>query len=248
MASHAIVIARMIIDENDYGPMTFIVQLRSMKDHSLLPGVETGDIGSKHGYNTKDNGYAVFTNFRVPRSALLSKYIKVDREGDISLSGNPKVAYFTMMFVRISMVAEAFYYLGVALTVVMRYSAYRRQFKTLPDGSERKILDYQLQQYRLVPLLARGYAFFFMARRCRQQFSQTAEDIEKRNDTSGLGSLHLILSGLKAVMTWDTASGMEECRQACGGQGFLETAGISPVLLDYTARVTYEGDNNVMML
>ena len=49
-------------------------------------------------------------------------------------------------------------------------------------------------------------------------------------------------------MTWDTLNGMEECRQACGGHGFLDSAGISPMLLEYSARCTYEGDNNVMIL
>lgn len=79
MATHGVVIARMIIDGTDYGPMTFLVQFRSLADHSFLPGIETGDIGSKHGYNAKDNGYAIFNHFRVPRSALLSRYIQVDR-------------------------------------------------------------------------------------------------------------------------------------------------------------------------
>lgn len=142
MATHGVVIARMIIDGTDYGPMTFMVQFRSLTDHTLFPGIETGDIGTKHGYNAKDNGYAIFNNFRVPRSALLSRYIQVDREGNINLSGNPKVAYFTMMFIRVGMAAEAHYFLAFALTIALRYSCYRTQFKTTADGTERKVIDY----------------------------------------------------------------------------------------------------------
>ena len=81
VGNHAAVIARLIVKGKDYGPQTFIVPIRSMKDHMPLPGVEVGDIGPKHGYQNKDNGYAFFTNVRVPRSALLCRYIRVSREG-----------------------------------------------------------------------------------------------------------------------------------------------------------------------
>lgn len=67
-ANHAIVIARLIDGEGkDRGVHNFLVPLRSMKDHSLLPGVKTGDIGPKIGYNVMDNGFAQFKNVKIPR-------------------------------------------------------------------------------------------------------------------------------------------------------------------------------------
>lgn len=54
----------MIPDEdgetNDYGIAPFLVQLRSMEDHSHMKGVKTGDIGPKLGYHSKDNGWCTF--------------------------------------------------------------------------------------------------------------------------------------------------------------------------------------------
>ena len=141
-ANHAILIARLIVKGKDYGPQTFIVPLRSMDTHMPLPGVELGDIGPKHGYNTKDNGYAIFTNFRVPHSALLNRYTKVDKEGKVSHHGDPRVGYYTLLFNRFIILDEAKEFLSQALTVSLRYSAYRRQFKTNPDKSERKVIDY----------------------------------------------------------------------------------------------------------
>ena len=38
-ATHAVVVARLITKGVDHGVHTFIVQLRSLKDHSPLPGV-----------------------------------------------------------------------------------------------------------------------------------------------------------------------------------------------------------------
>ena len=38
--------ARLILQGKDEGVMPFIVQLRSLEDHSVLPGLEIGDIGA----------------------------------------------------------------------------------------------------------------------------------------------------------------------------------------------------------
>jgi len=60
-ATHAVVFARCISLESDYGPQPFIVPVRDINTHQVLPGVEVGDIGSKLGYNSVDNGYLKFT-------------------------------------------------------------------------------------------------------------------------------------------------------------------------------------------
>jgi acyl-CoA oxidase len=41
--------ARLFVRGRDYGPHAFIVQLRDLKTHKALPGVELGDIGPKFG-------------------------------------------------------------------------------------------------------------------------------------------------------------------------------------------------------
>ena len=43
--THAILMARLIIDAQDHGVHPFMVQLRSMEDHKPVSGVELGDIG-----------------------------------------------------------------------------------------------------------------------------------------------------------------------------------------------------------
>ena len=45
--------ARLIIGDTDHGVHPFFVQLRSLEDHSPLPGVTVGDIGPKLGYHTQ---------------------------------------------------------------------------------------------------------------------------------------------------------------------------------------------------
>ncbi len=89
--------ARLIVDEKDFGQHFFLVRLRRQDDHSLLPGVETGHVGPKHGFHLKDNGYASFNRVRIPRMNMLMRYSSLDRDGHYSQRGNPKILYITML-------------------------------------------------------------------------------------------------------------------------------------------------------
>ena len=50
MSTHAIVIARLIIKDKDYGIHQFIVPLRDLESHKPLLGITIGDTGPKFGY------------------------------------------------------------------------------------------------------------------------------------------------------------------------------------------------------
>lgn len=50
-ATHAVVFARCISKDNDYGVQPFIVQIRDLETHQPLPGIEVGDLGEKIGYS-----------------------------------------------------------------------------------------------------------------------------------------------------------------------------------------------------
>ena len=88
LANHACVMAQLIIKGKKYGPHAFIVPIRDMKTHKLLPGIEAGDIGPKFGYQAKDNGYLKMTNVRIPRDNMLSRYTKVHKDGEYERRGN----------------------------------------------------------------------------------------------------------------------------------------------------------------
>lgn len=79
-ATHAAVFAQMEVDEGEYGVQCFIVPIRDPVSHRPLPGVEVGDIGPKYGFDGKDNGYMILNNVRVPRRALLSRYVAVNEQ------------------------------------------------------------------------------------------------------------------------------------------------------------------------
>ena len=49
----------------------------------MLKGVLTGDIGTKLGFNMKDNGFMKLDNFRAPKSTLLGRYYSINNAGDV---------------------------------------------------------------------------------------------------------------------------------------------------------------------
>ena len=60
-----------------------------------------GDIGTKLGYNSIDNGYLKFDEFRIPRKALLSRFMNISKRGEFKIKANPKIIYQIMVQTRI---------------------------------------------------------------------------------------------------------------------------------------------------
>jgi len=126
----AVLYARMIISGKSHGVQPFLVQLRDTQTYEPLPGIECGDIGPKFGYSSKDNGFLIFKNVRIPRDQLLRRYVNVDRDGNFSVKGDLRQLYGVMMFVRVSIAIGCAKSLGLALTIGTRYAVVRRQFST----------------------------------------------------------------------------------------------------------------------
>lgn len=179
------------------------------------------------------------------------RFVSVDENGrykkkQISDAAQ-KIVYITMMQVRAHICNEAGKNLSKACTIVIRYSVVRRQgFNS--DGTENQILNYKQQQHRILPLLAASYCFFFTGRRVLQRLA----DIEKRLmagapvSKAEMTDIHASSSCLKSYTTTVAADGMEDCRKACGGHGFLESSGLPELILTYLQNPTVEGDNHML--
>jgi acyl-CoA oxidase len=246
-ATHCVTHARLIIDGKDYGVHTFFAQLRSLEDHSPLPGITIGDIGPKFGYGSQDNGFLRFDHYRIPRENMLMKYKQVSPEGVYTEAPKEfsKVGYSTMVYIRASIVEGAARTLARACTIAIRYSAVRRQFSDEDGEAERQVLDYQMQQYRLLPLLATAYAFHFTGKYMHDLWENMKKGLES-SDASALPEVHATSSGLKAYTTWVTSNGIEECRKCCGGHGYSAFSGLPELFANYVPACTYEGDNVVL--
>ena len=144
VSNHAVVFARCIAGENDYGVQPFLVPIRSTKDHKPLPGVSVGDIGKKLGYNPVDNGYLSFDHYRIPRTNMLTRFVKITKTGDFEMKANPKMLYQIMVMTRLSIIFGGFVNIMRACLIATRYAICRRQFSNIKGSTqERKLIDYQ---------------------------------------------------------------------------------------------------------
>lgn len=73
------------------------------------------------------------------------------------------------------------------------------------------------------------------------------EDI-KEGKTTKLKDTHLLASACKAYFSDDLLKGIEICRRACGGHGYLDVARFHELYSEYSPMATYEGENTVMYL
>ncbi|KAH9452350.1 hypothetical protein MJO28_008778 [Puccinia striiformis f. sp. tritici] len=249
-ADHAVVMAQLYSNGKKYGPHPFVVPIRDMKTRDPLPGRVIGDVGPKLGYQTTDNGMILFDKVRIPHNHLLARFSRIDpQSGQYIKPDNAKLAYGTMTYIRAGIVQQARVVLARSAIVAIRYCAIRRQFadKDAPvlDGrkpAENPVLDYQMVQYRIFPILAQAFACHYTGLEMFRLYNESQKNMSE-GDFSLLADVHASSSGLKSLCTIMAASAIEECRRACGGHGFSQASGLGALYANYLPQVTWEGDS-----
>ena len=213
------------------------MQIRDPVTHQPLDGIVVGDIGPKYGYASMDNGYMLFHHYRVPKSAMLSRYVDIsDETGALLRRGHPAAVYGSLTFVRGQIIMHARLVLARAVTVAVRYCAVRRQFRDrdskTESAHEMKVFDYPTVQIRVLPLLATTFALHYTGEMMHTLYHKARETIEG-GDFGPLAELHSASSGLKSLCTTLAADGIETCRRAMGGHGFGGGSGLVGLNAEY---------------
>jgi acyl-CoA oxidase len=247
-ATMAAVFAQLITRGESYGVHCFLVPIRDEHGEDL-PGVTTSDCGQKGGLTGVDNGRIMFDHVRVPRQNLLNRYGQVDQGGAYSSPIDDQGRrFFTMLGTlirgRVSVGGSASATAEVALTMAGRYALKRRQFGPSPD-QEVLLADYRVHQRRLLPLIARSYAYRFaqnqlVARMHRLQIADDPDPMQQRE-------LESRAAGLKVVQTWHASRAIQEAREMCGGAGYMADNRLVTLRGDVDVFTTFEGDNHVLL-
>jgi acyl-CoA oxidase len=247
-AELAVVFAQLEVDGTSQGVHAFVVPIRA--EGEVLPGVRIEDDGLKMGLNGVDNGRIWFDEVRVPRTAMLNRFADVSEDGVYSSAiENANRRFFTMLGTlvqgRVCVGGAAINASKVALTIATRYALRRRQFEATQEDEEELLLDYGQHQRRLFPLLAKTYALHFaqevVAGQCHDVFSGEVDDEKVRRE------LESRAAGTKAIGTWHATRTIQECREACGGAGYLSVNRFGALKADTDVFTTFEGDNTVLL-
>lgn len=247
-AELAVVFAQLVVDGEGHGVHALVVPIRD--GGTVLPGVTITDDGPKMGLNGVDNGRIRFDGVRVPRTALLDEFAQVTEDGQyVSEIENANRRFFTMLGTlvqgRVCVGAAGISASKVAMTIAIEYGLRRRQFEATEEDSESLLLDYGMHQRRLFPLLARTYALHFgqqvLSSRLHDVFSGiTTDEVSRRQ-------LESRAAGTKALATWHATRTIQECREACGGAGYLSENRFTALKADTDVFTTFEGDNHVLL-
>lgn len=242
-----------------HGVHCLIVPIRD-EDGNPAPGVTIGDHGLKAGLLGVDNGTLLFDNVRVPRTALLNRFGDVSEDGEYSSPIDSKNRrFFTMLGTlirgRISVGAASGAATRSSLTIATRYAMRRRQFEGAP-GDEKHLMQHRQHRLRLIPRIARSYALALLQ-------NKVIEELASQNDQIVAGNWDVATptedqewrqremesraAAVKVASSAHATDTIQECREACGGAGYMSENLICVHKADSDIFTTFEGDNTVLI-
>ena len=242
-AKIASVFAQLIVNGKNEGVHAVLVPLRN-DEHELLPGIRVEDNGYKLGLNGVDNGKIWFNQVSVPKENLLNKYGTIVADGTYySEIKNPSKRFFTMLGTlvggRICVARAGLGGAKYSLAVAIKHALKRRQFNDSVKIQEDLLMDYPSHQLRLTPLVASAYVYHATLDKMMRIYCDDTQPDKRQVETQ--------VAGLKSIITWYSNTTIQECREACGGKGYLLENRIADLKGDVDIFTTFEGDNNVLL-
>jgi acyl-CoA oxidase len=252
----AAVFCQLEVGGEERGVHCVLVPIRDEKGR-VADNVRIEDCGHKLGLNGVDNGRIWFDDVRVPRENLLDRYAQVSGDGVyFSPIENENRRFFTMLGTliqgRVSVGGASISASKTALTIAIRHALKRRQFGPPDSDVEVPLLDYRVHQRRLLPALARTYALHFAQQGVVEELDRIfgADDgtpEQSEEEQQARRELETRAAGLKALATSHATETIQECREACGGAGYLSENRLGELKADTDVFTTFEGDNTILL-
>lgn len=252
--THTLLFAQLITpDGTNHGLHGFVVPIRNPDTLETYPGLTVGDMGEKIGVNGIDNGFIMFNQYRVPRENLLNRTADVTEDGtyESSFSEPSRIlgaALENLSAGRIGIMQESCHSLSSAISIAIRYAATRTQFGE--RDKETPLIEYELHQWRLFGHVAAAVVFRLYIEKFTHMYLNMVEKSNAGhrvdNLSEAVSEIHAMVSSSKPLLTWSTMKAAQQCREACGGHGYLKCSNLGDIRSNHEPTITYEGDNNVL--
>ena len=238
----AVVMARLIVGQNDHGVFPFIVRLRG-RDGAPCRGVSIARLTEKPGY-ALDNAVTRFDGVRVPKEHLLAGDDSVLHDDGRFESHFPShrqrflAAMDRVQTGRVCFTSAAAACLRAATWIAVRYTSQR--LAPAPGKQLIPILRFRNVQRDVFGALATAYALSFAVRYLQRRFRQRTRDSEHE--------IFRLTATLKAVVTAEVSETLPSLRERCGAVGMLSHNRILEYWTQLQGAITAEGDNQLMLL
>ncbi|XP_041976993.1 peroxisomal acyl-coenzyme A oxidase 3-like [Aricia agestis] len=252
--THTLVFAQLITpDGTHHGLHGFVVPIRDPDTLETYPGLIVGDMPEKIGVNGIDNGFIMFNQYRIPRENLLNRTADVTEDGtyESSFSEPSRIlgaALENLSAGRIGIMQESCHSISSVVAIAIRYAATRRQFGE--RNNETPLLEYELHQWRLFGYVSAAIVFRLYIENFTHKYLAIVEKSNAGhrvdNLSEAVSEIHALVSCSKPLLTWTVLEAAQQCREACGGHGYLKCANLGDIRSNHEPTVTYEGDNNVL--
>ncbi|MFJ3176428.1 hypothetical protein ACIPJK_37485 [Streptomyces roseus] len=255
----AIVMARLLIDNEDHGTGQFVVQL--CDEDGPRPGI-TMELLPATPVVTFDYGLLRFERLRLPYEAWLRDGASIDTDGRLhDWVPTPEVRLARSL----APARNVWGGLPSALAAVSRASvlgalqfSQGRVTTAQGDSARRPLLDYSAQQRALLVALGKSFAMTCATNHSRRPRTPTMNHLREAAAAfaarpgamawSPWAALDREAGVIKAMAAWSAAEVSGECRRRCGASGILSVNSfLSHELLAYAFNHA-GGDNNLIIL
>ncbi|MFD1217201.1 acyl-CoA dehydrogenase family protein [Microbulbifer celer] len=241
-AKIAVVMARLKIDDEEYGVMPFVVRIHDA--NKVLPGIRISEIGNKPGFGL-DNCITSFNQVDLPFESILSRDIL-----DISLNGevdfietDQRKRFLQSMqrvqFGKICMAAGAAAAAKASLYITKNYGKQRKTFSVVGDVPLTSYSSFSqpLTIYTAALVVQSLWIRDLGDRAHREEDSSKGMPEELKNE----------IALAKSLVTWESREVIVGCRELCGAQGMFSANKFSNYYAMANGCITAEGDNVVIM-
>lgn len=203
-ANYAVVFAQTIVHNKNEGINAFIVRLRD-DNMNLEKGVIIDDMGCKQGLNGVDNARIILKDIVVKREAMLNRLANIDEDGKFtSTISNRRQRFLAasnrLLSGRLCIASMSIAGTKMALLITNKYSSVR-----LSNGktgkSDTPILNYQLYQNQMVPLIAKTIVLNVGLLHIRRIYSEYILNADKYS-RSQFNNVVRLVCAIKPMIAW----------------------------------------------